>query len=102
MPASLPPMATMCIACYLRNRLPVLPGVRHAGRAVPVQGGARDRLVRGRLVWDYDAGCLDRREPGIQEPDDEYPGDPAAELGGDEHRGRGRGDPGEGVGEHAA
>ena len=45
-------------------------------------------LVIRRLVFvrDDDPGGLSRGERGIQHPDEEHPGDAAADLGGDEHR----------------
>ena len=54
-----------------------------------------------RLVRDDDLRGLSRGERRVEEPDEEHPGDPAADLGGDEHRGGRRRDAGEGVGERA-
>src|ERR1700733_10807422 len=90
MPASLPPMATMCMttSCF-PVRGPgcpsVTPGTR---RAVPVTGGPGKTgriAVRG-LVRDDDPGGLGGTKRGVENSDDGQPGDAAADLGRDEHR----------------
>src|ERR1700735_1933313 len=72
-PASLPPIATMCMA-----GLPLVAIYRVVPPAAVTVAG---------FVRDDDPGGLSRGERGIQHPDEEHPGDAAADLGGDEHRG---------------
>src|ERR1700683_2683186 len=81
-PASLPPTAITCMTGYLPLLDDVYPG------AVLVRHDGLRRLCRGQR-W-------------VQEPDEQHSGDPAAELRGDEYRGRGRRDAREAVGKHPA
>src|SRR6516164_9923847 len=74
-------------------------GMSVTGGCLPRSAGLLGWIL---MVGDDDVGRVGRGRPRIQRADHEHGQGAADDLGGDERRGRGGGDAGEGVGEHPA